>query len=111
RLWRVEESFRIMKHSLEIRPVYHWSERRIRGHLVVCFLSFLFMRMLEEALSSKVSVDKIKEALRSVTVTEFSIDDTKYYLRNKMDKVAKELFRALRVTLPGNITEAEKFRI
>lgn len=111
RLWKVEESFRIMKHSLEIRPVYHWKEQRIKGHLVVCFLSFLFMRMLEEALSDRVSVDKIKEALRSITVTEFSIDDTKYYLRNKMDKVAKELFRALKVALPEHITEAEKFRI
>jgi transposase, IS4 family len=39
-LWKIEESFRIMKHTIEVRPVYHWTEKRIKGHLVVCFLSF-----------------------------------------------------------------------
>lgn len=110
-LWKVEESFRIMKHTLEIRPVYHWKDRRIRGHLVVCFLSFLFMRMLEEALLNRVSVERIKEALRSITLTEFKIEGTKYYLRNKIDKVARELFRTLKVVTPEHITEAEKFKI
>ncbi|GLI53493.1 IS1634 family transposase [Thermodesulfovibrio yellowstonii] len=110
-LWKIEESFRIMKHTLEIRPVYHWSEQRIKGHLVVCFLSFLFMRMLEEVLSREVSAERIREALRSITFTEFSIEGVQYYLRNKMDRVARELFKGLKVAMPENITEKENFKI
>lgn len=40
-LWQVEQAFRVMKTPLELRPVYHWTEPRIRGHVMVCFLSFL----------------------------------------------------------------------
>jgi transposase len=40
-LWKIEESFRIMKSNLEVRPIFHWTEKRIRGHFVLCFLAFL----------------------------------------------------------------------
>jgi len=110
-LWKIEESFRIMKHTIEVRPVYHWTERRIRGHLVVCFLSFLFMRMLEEALNKEVSPEKIKEALRSVTLTEFNLDGRDYYLKNRIDKIGKALFKALKVIEPANVVAKEEFTI
>ncbi|WP_439950934.1 IS1634 family transposase [Thermodesulfovibrio aggregans] len=110
-LWKIEESFRIMKHSIEVRPVYHWTERRIRGHLVVCFLAFLFMRMLEDATDRAATSERIKEALRSVILTEFSLDGQIYYLKNKIDRVAKSLFRALKIKEPANITAREDFKI
>jgi len=46
-LWKIEESFRIMKSNLEVRPIFHWTEKRIRGHFVLCFLAFLLERELE----------------------------------------------------------------
>ncbi|MGC8758299.1 MAG: IS1634 family transposase, partial [Caldisericaceae bacterium] len=46
-LWKIEESFKIMKSTLEVRPIFHWTEKRIKGHFVVCFLSFLLERTLE----------------------------------------------------------------
>ncbi len=110
-LWKIEESFRVMKHTLQIRPVYQWTEKRIRGHLVVCFPSFLFMRMIENELGRTVSAESIKEALRSIKLTEFSLDDKEYYLKNKIDKVGKEIFRVLKVKEPANITVKEDFKI
>ncbi|MDI1471898.1 hypothetical protein QI155_05050 [Thermodesulfovibrio sp. 1176] len=107
-LWKIEESFRIMKHTIEVRPVYHWTEKRIKGHLVVCFLSFLFMRMLEFALNKDVSTERIKEALQSVTLTEFSIDGKEYYLKNRMDKVAKALFKTMCI-LSGKMRKKESY--
>jgi transposase len=46
-LWRIEESFKIMKSTLEVRPIFHWTEKRIKGHFVVCFMAFLLERTLE----------------------------------------------------------------
>ena len=46
-LWKIEESFRIMKTTLEVRPVYHFKTKRIEGHFVVCFLAFLMERKME----------------------------------------------------------------
>ncbi len=40
-LYKIEESFRCMKSSLDLRPVYHWTERRIKGHIMLCFFKLL----------------------------------------------------------------------
>jgi transposase len=50
-LWKIEESFRIMKSTLEVRPVFHWTEPRIKGHFVVCFWLF-FWKELSNSSSS-----------------------------------------------------------
>lgn len=110
-LWKIEESFRIMKHTLELRPVFHWTEQRIRGHIVVCFLSFLFMRMLEWALDGKASTEKIRESLRGITFTEFELDGQSYYLKNRVDPTARALFKALKVKEPARLTTKEDFKI
>ena len=39
-LWRVEKSFRVMKHSMSVRPVFHWTERRVRAHATICHAAF-----------------------------------------------------------------------
>ena len=36
-LWQVEESFRITKHDLKIRPIYHWKPSRVKAHLAISF--------------------------------------------------------------------------
>ncbi len=40
-----------MKSSLDLRPVYHWSESRVRGHIMVCFLALVLESGLMRALN------------------------------------------------------------
>lgn len=46
-LWRIEESFRIMKSDLDARPVYLQKEETIKGHFLICFLTVLLERILQ----------------------------------------------------------------
>ena len=46
-LWQVEESFRIEKHDLRMRPVFHWSPDRIKAHIAICFVAFSLIRFLQ----------------------------------------------------------------
>ena len=46
-LWRIEESFRIMKSHLDARPVYLQKEETITGHFLICYLSVLLTRILQ----------------------------------------------------------------
>lgn len=46
-LWRIEESFRIMKSQLDARPVYLQKEETITGHFLICYLAVLLMRLLQ----------------------------------------------------------------
>ncbi len=45
-LWQVERSFRITKHDLKVRPIYHWTPRRIRAHLAIAYMAFACVRHL-----------------------------------------------------------------
>lgn len=46
-LWRIEESFRIMKSQLDARPVYLQKENTIIGHFLICYLAVLLTRLLQ----------------------------------------------------------------
>ena len=44
-LWRIEHGFRVLKHTLAVRPVFHWTERRVRAHVAICFVAFALLRI------------------------------------------------------------------
>ena len=46
-LWRIEESFRIMKSQLDARPVYLQKKDTITGHFLICYLAVLLTRLLQ----------------------------------------------------------------
>ena len=50
-LWRVEKAFRISKHDLRERPIFHRHKNRIEAHLVLCFISLLVLKETERYLA------------------------------------------------------------
>ena len=111
-LWRIEESFKIMKSTLEVRPVFHWTEPRIKGHFVVCFLAFLLERTLEFKLKENqedASPEKIREALNSISFSEFEVDGEAYFLKNKGPQLSNKILRLFRIGAPKNIVRKEDF--
>ena len=52
-LWKIEELFRINKHSLRMRPIYHRKPERIRAHLMICFLAYTVLRRTELTLKKQ----------------------------------------------------------
>ena len=46
-LWRIEESFKVMKSYLDARPVYVQKEETIKGHFLICFLTVMLERILQ----------------------------------------------------------------
>ena len=111
-LWKIEESFRIMKSTLEIRPVYHSNPERIKGHFVVCFLAFLMERKMELFLkSSSVSEEvcasspqKIQEALNTMQLAAVSTTQGDKFVRVKPHILAKKIFKCLEIDMPNNIS-------
>jgi transposase len=68
-LLSIEDSFRIAKHDLKMRPIYHFAPRRIRAHVALCFISLCLVRRLQIQLRRKsvnLSATRIREALNSV---------------------------------------------
>lgn len=75
-LSEVERGFRSLKDVLEMRPIYHQKESRVRAHIFVAAISFLLERVLEKKLKSaglNVSAREALEALNTVSVVEFNV--------------------------------------
>lgn len=66
-LWKIEESFRILKTDLRARPVFVWSDNHIRGHFAMCYISLCIMRyaqhVLKKAHGDSVSAAQIMDAI------------------------------------------------
>lgn len=113
-LWKIEESFRIMKSTLEVRPVFHWTENRIKGHFVICFLAFLLERTLEFKLKKAgetASPEQIREALNSMNFAEVEIENKRFLLKTKGTELGNKILRLLKIKPPKNVTPMEELSI
>ena len=75
-LWRVEAAFRTMKDVLELRPVWHRTEERVRAHVLVASLALAIDRVLERKLRKaglQLSTRAAWEALERVNLVEFEM--------------------------------------
>lgn len=68
-LWRIEESFRIMKSQLDARPVYVQKQETITGHFLICYLSVLLTRLLQiHILKDEYGTEEIFDFIRDFRV-------------------------------------------
>lgn len=76
-LWRIEESFRIIKSQLDARPVYLQKENTIVGHFLICYLAVLLTRLLQfKILKNNYCSEDLFEFIRDFRVAKIS--DRKY---------------------------------
>jgi len=111
-LWRIEESFRILKSHIETRPIFHWTAKRIKGHMMLCFIAFLLERALEIKLRRdkvEYSALKIRDALNSLQFSEVEIEGQRFYIRSTIEGLANEILRALKIRVPARVTTPDTF--
>jgi len=102
RLWVIEESFRINKHSLAMRPIYHYKPKRIEAHILICYIAFSLYRSLQFKLkinNNCMSLEKIREELSHVQVS--ILEDPKtgevYKLPSPLSPEVKDLYTMLKI--------------
>ena len=69
-VWVVEKAFRITKGTLEIRPMFHFTPRRIEAHVCICFVAYKVYKELERVLKTNkinFSVDKVLNIVKTIT--------------------------------------------
>lgn len=89
-LWRIEESFRIMKSQLDARPVYLQKQETITGHFLICYLAVLLTRILQiRILKDQYSTEEIFDFIRDFRVAKIS--DRKYINLTRSSSFIKNL--------------------
>lgn len=99
-LYRIEHSFRSFKTFLETRPMFHWTEKRILGHLSLCYMSFVMLNYLQLKLQkhgSPQSENQIRSNLIKMQMSLISQNETEYYMRSKTTEGIRQIMRALSI--------------
>ena len=106
-LWQVEQAFRTLKTPLELRPIYHWTEQRVRGHITVCFLAFTLRQILKQRLAKRSFDGSFVELVEGLSrVRAVLLDDGnghRYRLRDEIPAAAMPAFQALKIVPPRRV--------
>ena len=106
-LWKIEELFRINKHTLKMRPIYHRIPRRIKAHILICFLAYATLRWTEIFLKKAgcfLSPQELIETLKEVEL--FVIKDKKrkaaqaYCIPKALSKKAHQIYSLFQKSFP-----------
>lgn len=120
-LWRIEDAFGELKGTFKTRPVFHWTDDRIIGHIMICFLAYLCeahltknLRAKAEQLNSKaIEKDCIKsrpltsvwglKELNQVLAIPVKMKKQTIWVRTDIPENAMKLLNAINMKIPPKI--------
>lgn len=95
-LINIENSFKITKTNLESRPVYVWTKEHIEGHFLTCFISLVILRLIENKLNYKYTVENIIDTLRQTIALEL---EHNVYQQKSPNIITKDLCETFNLDL------------
>ena len=103
-LFEVEHAFRTLKSQLEIRPVFHWTNQRIEGHIAMCFMAYSFLNYLRNSTGMQYkSIIKTLDKMQMSLIKE-DLNPEMIYMRSARDESTDKIVGKLRIVVPKDIT-------
>lgn len=120
-LWLVEDAFGEIKGTLKTRPIYHWDDYRIRGHLTMCFLTYFCEAQITKLLRKKgvileskaidagqidkrpLTVLEAMQELAEVRAMPVKLKDNLIWIRNDIKGNAAQLLKAIGAPIPPKL--------
>ncbi len=103
-LSQIEQCFRELKNQLEIGPIYHWKDRRIRAHVFIGFLSLILKVTLKKAIH-KINPDvlycDVMDRVKEIKALKLNLNNTKVILRTEFPEGAYIAYQAIGLRPPG----------
>jgi transposase len=125
-LWKIEDAFGEIKGTLKTRPMFHWTDNRIVGHLVLCFLTYLceahltrLLRNSQEHLMRKsitkniikereLTVAQAMDELNHVMAIPVKVRKDTIWLRTDIPPNALKIIQAIGMKIPPKILQKAK---
>ena len=106
-LWRIEESFRLLKTYLQSRPAFASDEDTIKGHFLICYISLTLMRLLElKVFEDEIPAAQLFDFVRQYNVTENY--DLTYINNSTWSKTFEKIKEKLGLSKLGNVYLSKK---
>jgi hypothetical protein len=104
-LLEVEGSWRDLKQVIELRPVYHRKEERIRAHVTLCFLALMLVRVVERSTGD--TWRNVRRELERMHLGEFAGPAGRVVQRTESTPGQREIFKALEVHEPPLVIDVD----
>jgi transposase len=105
-LWKIEDAFGEIKGTMEARPMFHWTDKRIEGHMMVCFLAYyleaLVTKLIKEA-DCDFSAPSAFDALNQIRAVPVEVRGQTIWVRTKIEGIAAKVIQALKIRMPGDV--------
>jgi transposase len=109
RLWKIEESFRINKHTLSMRPIYHFKPERIKAHIALCYMAFSVLRHMEYVVkvTQKISLEVLLDELIHVQASIYRHAPTgkRFRMPGKFTQLAARIYKAFQLQRKNHAQE------
>lgn len=106
-LAEIERGWRSLKSTLLLRPVYHWTEDRIRAHVFICVLALQLERWMRRKLKGICSVPRAMEVLRRMKIGELEMGGKGNRILTRPSPEHVRMLKALGVELPNSLASAD----
>ncbi len=102
-LLEVERGWRDMKQIIDLRPVYHRLEDRIRAHVLLCWLALLLIRIAETTTGR--TWNTIRADLQRLHLVTFTGPAGTFRQTTEPTKPQRDAYAALKINPPKKIIE------
>jgi hypothetical protein len=100
-LLEVERGWRDLKQVIDLRPVYHRKEERIRAHVILCWLSLLLIRVAETTCLS--TWPQLRRELQRIALGTFTGPAGTFRQRTELTKHQRDILTQLKIDPPPRI--------
>ena len=100
-LLQVERGWRDMKQVIDLRPVYHRREHRIRAHVILCWLALLLARIAENACGQ--TWPELRRELDRIHIGTFTGPAGTFRQRTEITKPQAAILKAMDISAPPRI--------
>ena len=109
-LYKIEQCFRTFKSYLETRPMFHWTAKRIEGHLCLCYIALTLLNYLQNTMKRNgynYSENHIRKSLDKMQLSLVEQDGGKYYMRSTNNEEIETILKVLKLKeIPDFIPES-----
>ena len=103
-LYQIEQTFRISKYNLKIRPVFHYSPHRVKAHFAICYVALVLVRTLEFKTKQKdtyIPIEQLHELLLKVSTLKISSNGKDFKLTADFPKELTSIYKCFDIKEPN----------
>ena len=106
-LWQVEQTFRITKYNLKIRPVFHYNPSRIKAHFAICYIALVLIRTLELLMKRAkcyIPIEQLNQLLQKVMIITITSNGNRYDIAKDFPSELIGVYKCVKAKIPNRFT-------